>query len=482
MKRLIRYALLLATSILSLTIGWPGVASAIAPLMSAPIGLSLLEVKITGDEYIMLQNNSTADISNLSSYWLTTYNNINPLTAGVSSSTQQLPTISLMAGQTLLLSAAPMQTCSASVAGKLSVSLSDSGGFLQLATTNLNANGAIVQTPTDMVSWSSGAAGVIQNMPSSTKDPRAAYYRYLNGGSYTWQQASLDTTNSCQLNVLVAGGLGSSSAVTPLTLAATSPPATILGTSGAGNDEPSPQLPAADIGLSAPQLSELLPNPVGTGNDGTDEFIELYNPNAMVFDLSGFSLQTGTTTTHSYTFPDGTMIGATSFQAFYSEETKLSLSNTAGQVALLDPYENIISSTDMYTKAKDGEAWGQAKGKWYWTTQPTPGVANIIKQPISKKAATSKTKKKPVKKAAVMGAKTNKLSTSSAASGLTESGEGSPVHTWVLALIVGGALLYGAYEYRRDIANRLFQLRTKLGPGRAAWATVKGRRSDRADQ
>ncbi len=480
MKRIQNYIRLLAALTPFFMAIVPLSVAAIAPPMSTPVGLSILEIKMTGDEFILLQNNTGLTISNLSTYWLTSYNNVNPLTAGVTSSNQQLPTASLQAGQTLLLSSDPMQTCGASVAGKLSLSLSDTGGFVQLSQSSFSPGGAVTQTPGDLVSWSSGANGLIQNVPSSTKDPRAVFYRYLNGGSFVWQQASLDPSNSCQLNVLVVGGSGSSSAVTPLTLAATSPPATILGTTYEGADTDAPaQLPAADIGLSAPQLSELLPNPMGTGNDNTDEFIELYNPNAKPFDLTGFSLLTGMTTTHSYTFPVGTVVAPNSFQAFYSEETKLSLSNTTSQAALLDPFGNVISSSDAFSKAKDGEAWGLAKGKWYWTTQPTPGAANVIKQPAAKQSSSkSKTKKPTFKPSAALGAKTTKLASDAASGSYQESDQGSIIHAWVLALIAGGAILYGAYEYRRDIANRLFQLRSKLGFGRAARTSLKGRRGD----
>jgi hypothetical protein len=482
MKHALRLILLLQALMLTAALGWPVEASALAPSMTAPSGLTLLEIKMTGDEFILLQNNANDDISNLSSYWITAYNNVSPLAAGVSSATQQLPVASLAAGQTLLLSASPMQTCGASVAGKLSVSLSDTGGFLQLAATSMSSSGVIMQTPSDIVSWSGGGAGVIQNMPSNTKDPRSVYYRYLNGGSYAWQQASLDMTNLCQLNVLVAGGPGSSSAVTPLTLAATSPPATILGVTNAGNEELSPQLPPADMGLLAPQLSELLPNPIGTGNDGTDEFIELYNPNTKGFDLTGFSLQSGITTVHSYVFPVGTIIAPNSFQAFYSEETKLSLSNTSGRVLLLDPFGNVLSETDVYSKAKDGQVWASAQGAWRWSAQATPGTTNVVKTPTNNGTTTTKTSKSSASRSAVTGAKTANLTGSSVASGLNEQQDGAPVHAWVLALIVGGALLYGAYEYRRDIANRLFQLRAKFGARRATGSAFKGWRSNRAGQ
>jgi len=446
---------------------------AAAPAMAGPGGLALLELKVTGDEFIVLQNNTPEIINDLNSYWLTAYNNTSPLAAGVSSSSQQLPAAVLMPGQIMLLSAAPMNTCGASVAGKLSLSLSDSGGFLQLVRSGLNNQGAVVQYAGDWVSWSSGLTGSIPSVPSNTKDPRAVYYRYLNGDSYAWQLADTDPVNMCQLNIVVAGGLGSSSAVTPLTLAATSPPATILGTVSANADGAAvPQLPAADAGLMAPQLSELLPNPVGTGNDSTDEFIELYNPNDKPFDLTGFILQTGTTTTRDFVFPEGTMLPANSFKAFYAKDTKLTLSNTSGQANLYDPFGNAISSAATYTKAKDGIAWAVAKGIWYWTTQSTPGAANSVKQPVTKSTAkASKTTPK-------VGAKGSAHGVSTTSASFEEADAKNPIHGWVLALIAGGALLYGAYEYRRDLANRLFQLRAKLGFGRAYRQTAKGERSD----
>lgn len=451
-------------------------AAGAAPAMSAPPGLSLLEIKITGDEFIVLQNNTAAAITDTGSYWLTAYNNADPLAPGVSVSSQQLPTASLQPGQTLLLSANPMVTCGASVAGKLSLGLTDSGGFLQLTQSSLNSAGAVVQSPGDLVSWSTTANGIIQNIPSNTKDTHAAYYRYLSGDSYFWQQADLDTANSCQLDAMVAGGSGSSSAVTPLTLAATSPPATILGTANDTNAAPPANLPPADVGLQAPQISELLPNPSGTGNDASDEFIELYNPNSKVFDLSGFSLQTGLTENHSFTFPSGTTLQPNSFRAFYSSDTALSLSNTAGQAVLLDPFGTAIATTAAYGTAKDGYAWALAKGTWYWTTQPTPGAANIIKQPSSKSAKSSATKKKVTSKPQHNGG--SATLTSSSADGTGQSETSAPIHFWVLAAIVMAALLYGAYEYRHDLANRLLQLRANYRARRAYRQTAKGGRSD----
>lgn len=447
-----------------------------APAIAVPSGLSFVEIKMTGDEFIMFQNNTETAI-NVSNYWLTAYNNVNPLAAGVSSSSQQLPMAVLQSGQMLLLSADPMQTCGASVAGKLSIGLTDGGGFLQLTSSRMNTGGAVEQTPGDFVSWSSGANGVIQNVPSSTKAPRAAYYRYSAGGGFAWQQAELSTADSCQLNIVVAGGVSSSSAVTPLTLAATSPSATILGSVQSIDGSVIAVMPAGNIGLLAPQISELLPNPMGTGNDATDEFIELYNPNPKPFELTGFTLQTGTKTFKSYDFPEGTMLEPNAFKAFSAADTKLSLSNTTSQAFLLDPFGNTIASSEPYKNAKDGIGWAQANGKWLWTTKLTPGVANIIQQPAVKKSTATSTKK-VAKPGSVKGATTVHANGAPNANGMNQEESATIVHYGVLALIGGLALLYGLYEYRRDLANKLRQLTTKLGLRRAPRQSAERSGSD----
>src|SRR3982751_5329789 len=87
------------------------VFAAAPPSLAVPAGLSLAELKITGNEFVLLINNSGAIIPDLSKYWLYNFNNTNPLAAGVSSSTQQLPAASLLNGQTVLLSANGGSTC-----------------------------------------------------------------------------------------------------------------------------------------------------------------------------------------------------------------------------------------------------------------------------------------------------------------------------------------------------------------------------------
>jgi hypothetical protein len=227
-------------------------------------------------------------------------------------------------------------------------------------------------------------------------------------------------------------------------------------------------IPASDIGLSPPQITELLPNPVGTGTDASDEFIEFYNPNPKPFDLSGFVLQTGSTTKHSYTFPAGTALPPSAFVAFYSADTGLSLSNTSGASDLLDPLGALLSQTDQYGTAKDGQSWALAKGTWYWTLQPSPGKSNTIAQATtsssSSKSSTAKKSTAQVKGASTSAPKTSSASTASA----TDTAQVTPVHPWTLAVVAGLALAYGIYEYRLDLANFVHRLKRHRALGRVA--------------
>lgn len=456
---------------------FPVFAVTVPPAMAAPAGLSFTELKMTGDEFVVLQNNSGEDITDLSNYWLEDFNNVNPLTAGASNSSQQLPAVALGNGQTLLLSAATMPTCGAAVAGHLSVNLTDSGGFLELVRMVQNADGAVTQTPGDVVSWSSSASGIIQNVPGNSKDPKAVYYRYQNGTGYAWQLADQDPHTACQLNVAVSTGDTPQPLVATLGQAAASPPAVIINlasdasASGAA-DTAAPTLPTADLGLLAPQITELMPNPNGTGTDGSDEFIELYNPNTVVFDLTGFTLRVGNAAFHTYTFPAGVTIGGKSFEAFYSSDTDLSMSNSGGQAVLLDPFGNTIGQSDAYGTAKDGQAWALANNTWYWTTRPTPGTTNVINQAANgtKVTAATITKAKTTSRASsVKGAATTKpavkapVSTSNA----QDAALTTPIHPWTLALVAVAALLYGAYEYRVDLRNRVAQFRADRAARRA---------------
>lgn len=449
----------------------PAVAAAEPVLaIDVPKGLAVAQIKMTGDEFIVLKNNSGAPISDLANYWLYAYNKTDPMAAGVGSSSQQLPAGTLADGQTLLLSDNGMATCGAAMAGKLSLSFTDSGGFVQLAKASMQ-NGAVVQTVSDTVSWSSGTDGTIQKVPSASKQPDALWYRFQKtdgSGGYGWQQATLDPVGSCTYNVAVASGVQPLSAVT-LASASSMPPVTILA-APAEFDETAAQtgaIPAADSGLQPPLINELLPNPASPSSDNTDEYIELYNPNSSAFDLSGFMLQAASTTSASakaYTFPAGTILGPRGFHAFASEQTHLSLSNSGGQTWLLDPAGQVLGQSAPYGTAKDGYTWAMANGAWSWSTQATPGTANTIRPPAAKStktaAASTKTAVSKKQAGAVKGlttvAKTGAVTTNAQAQ---PDSEGVSLHGSVLAVVAILAVLYAGYEYRHDIFNRVHKLR-----------------------
>ena len=422
----------------------PLVLATAPPAMATPPSLAISQIKITGDEFVVLQNSSAQDIPDLSSYWLGEFNSYNPLDSGVSSSSQQLPSVKLGSGQTILLSSVGMATCGAVATGKLSVSLGDSAGFLQIVQTSLNSLG-VTQTPVDSVSWPSSSDTQIPSLPSSAaRKSGDMYYRYVATGAYKWQLADLDATVPCRLDVATGGSV--SSGLAPASSAVPSVVGVSGGAAGGG-------LPADDIGLSAPQLSEILPNPAAPQTDANDEFVELYNSNVKPFDLSGFAIQVGISTTHKYTFPDGTTLQPQQFGVYYSSDTGLSLSNTTGQVELLDPSGNVLEKSDVYSAAKDGYAWIYADGLWQWTTSATPGAKNIITSPPVPKSSNSKS---AGSKTAVLGVKAGSSGSSSGGSSTPTTGS---LHPAILAGVGALAVLYALYEYRHDLAGALYRFR-----------------------
>jgi hypothetical protein len=259
---------------------------------------------------------------------------------------------------------------------------------------------------------------------------------------------------------------GAGSVSTGLNQASTNVPS-VVGVNGGV----STGVPTADYGLATPQLSEILPNPAPPQTDADDEFVELYNSNSKPFDLSGFILQVGLTTTHKYTFPAGTILQPQQFAAFYSSETDLSLSNTSGQVQLLDPAGNSLEQSDVYGTAKDGYAWILANGKWQWTTTSTPAAKNVVTSPPGAKSSSTSSSGK----SNVLAAKTSGSSGGSSSFSSPTQSSSSPVHPAILAGIGSAAVLYALYEYRHDLANTLYRFRryraARRGVGQTAEAT-----------
>jgi len=418
-----------------------------ATFASAPTGdLTIIQIKMTGSENIVIENTSSSSL-NLSNYLLEYFNKNTPTSLATPTSAQQLPNITIPQQQAILLNSDNSLTCGVAAVVNLSFSLSDTSGYLMISKVGTQPDGSLVFAPQDHVSWTSATSGAdINKVPSNTTDPAAVWYRKLSDG--TWQQAELGADCNALYGIITPA-----STISYIDwIDGDEAPASIV--SLASDSSSGPFIPSADVGLAAPQVTEILPNPGSPQTDDEDEFIEVYNPNGRTFDLSGFKLQVGSATLHNYTIPDGTLVPPKSFKAFFSIDTNLAMSNSGGQAKLLDPFGTTLSQTDPYATAKDGQSWALANGRWYWTNSPTPGQQNVINQ--SGTAGSSKSNSKS--NSSVKGISTQTSYPSTTTSGGTQQTP-TPLHPWVLAVVGLGALLYAGYEYRDDLANRYGKFR-----------------------
>ncbi|HZP55769.1 MAG TPA: lamin tail domain-containing protein [Candidatus Saccharimonadales bacterium] len=444
-----KYFVVIVLMFLEFTIAWNGQSITLADTPLAK-ELSIAQIKITGDEFIVLHNNTPGNLP-LGSFWLQYFNDFNLANSGISNSAAQLPSVVLQPDQEILLAVGTAASCGSVWSSKLPFSLKDSAGTLQII--NLSqAGGIIAYKPEDQVSWSSKSTDAVDIKPVSSSSAAQVWYK---PGSI-WQSTA--TPPGCS----AVGSSNSASTNTPdtLTRSTSSPPSIVLSDTTSPN---STVMPAADTGLIAPQLSEILPNPAPPQSDSTDEFIELYNPNNAPFDLTGFILRTGTTTFHDFKFADGQFIlQPHEFRAFYSSQTSLSLTNDGGQAELLDPSGNVLAQSDPYPTAKDGYSWVYADGLWQWTTSPTPNTTNAITAPPqstasgSQAAAVKSTKSKTAVKAAKTG---KKPASASHVFNSSPTSTTSNLHPMILAGIGIAALLYALYEYRNDLANYFYKRR-----------------------
>ena len=424
------------------------------------------EAKITGEEFIVLQ--ATEHIPQLSDYWIG-YAGSDTIEPGAIVPTQQLPQYELQAGQAILLTSDGAEVCDAVLTTKLSVSLGDSKGTLALRVLQ-NSGLTSTFTTIDSVNWTKpSASGTTTSQLDIRKEAGMNYAVWYHDPTFQqpWRVGNLA---AC---VLTLGSLTASTVDPPATVEwtriATEPPAIIEASVNESNVdvEASSNL---NLGLAPPLITELLPNPTGTGNDATDEFIELYNSNDVPFTLAGFTLQTGLSTTHSWLIPAGVTVPAKSYKVFYANESGLSMSNTSGQATLFDTAGTQVAQSDPYDSAPDGQAWALANGTWYWTTKPTPAMTNDIAAPIVKAATAAK--KVTTNTTAVKSATTKtptKVASSTTKTSSTvapEQATSTALHPLVLATVALVAIGYGVYEYRHDLANAFYKLRRHGVPRR----------------
>ncbi len=129
-------------------------------------------------------------------------------------------------------------------------------------------------------------------------------------------------------------------------------------------------------------INEFLPDP---NTLWTEEWVELYNPQALDADLSGYILDDITSGgTSPYSIPAGTVIPGYGYLVLYQGATGVGLNNAGDTVNLLKPDGVTVIDFYTYTSSSDDISYGrESDGSPIWITfdTPTPGAANIIVLP-----------------------------------------------------------------------------------------------------
>lgn len=130
-------------------------------------------------------------------------------------------------------------------------------------------------------------------------------------------------------------------------------------------------------------INEWLPNPKGTDAEG--EWIELRNSGAEAANLKGWALQAGSG--KKYILKEAT-IAPGGYALVPRSESRLSLKNEGGAIALYDPAGALRDEASFAGSAPEGMSWSRS-GERFSFAAPTPGAANIAPPPPQTLASVS---------------------------------------------------------------------------------------------
>lgn len=391
--------------------------------------ISMGSSESASDEFVELYNNSNEDI-NLAG-WAIYYKSSTGKTWSKKSS---LTSSNIIHAHDYILVASIRPEADA----KLTSGMSQTGGVIQVK----NNTG----TSVDIVGW--GTADTSESQVATAAQGGEVIYRSFDDVTQTMQDSD---NNFSDFDV--------SSTETPKL-------------------SPAIEIPAPDIATAYPKLSlnELFPNPASPQTDTSDEFIELYNPNNVSVDLSGWILKDAGGTSHII---KNKSIPALGYLTITSAESSLSLNNTGDVILLFSPDNNLVDESADYGDAKEGLTWAVVGYSWSWTVSPTPNAANsaIFVEPDSSKPASVATKATTAKKATSTANRTSakktsaakskapadaKKSADSSAPGSSSTSSNSLIWSWLLIALGVGTIGYGIYEYRPEIISAYHRLATKL--------------------
>lgn len=146
--------------------------------------------------------------------------------------------------------------------------------------------------------------------------------------------------------------------------------------------------PSAFSGI---QISEFLPNP--QGDDTSGEWIELINQTNKDAELCGWSIDDSEEGSNPFSLDD-LIIKSNDFLILPRTKTKIALNNKDDAVRLFAPVASgasVLFADISYGKVKEGESYARSSsGSYLWTTEKTPGFANVFTEVPVKKSTVSK--------------------------------------------------------------------------------------------
>lgn len=141
----------------------------------------------------------------------------------------------------------------------------------------------------------------------------------------------------------------------------------------------------AECVISQLVISEILPN--ASGSDTGGEFVEIYNPNDVEINLSGYALYIGPDFSRAYQFPVNTIVGPGEYVVFYNNDVNFTLLNTTGSVRLQTATGLVVFETQTYDNPPEGSSWALVDGTWQYTNLLTPGAINLPGDGLTKLSA-----------------------------------------------------------------------------------------------
>lgn len=174
-------------------------------------------------------------------------------------------------------------------------------------------------------------------------------------------------------------------------------------------------------------LNELLPSPEGP--DETEEWIEIFNKNNFLVDLSGWKISDSFGKTKEYSLPKNSLIPSQGYLVIKRPESGIVLNNQEEKLVLASPDKQIVDSV-YYKGAVRSQSFARFSDQWSWTKTLTPGSLNIQSDQENKTQKDSVVKQKEEEKAPLAA----KVMAKEIKQGETK--EFSPLKVFSLALLI----------------------------------------------